>query len=125
MEISSIAKTIEDFATNIDKATEAMQTGGLAAAMPFATTIQSTFAQIQKFGKLEGVNLPTDNTEIRSAIDHFLKSAKAAEVAAPQAVALLGADNVNQVKDNLKQVLDQLDEERGGKVKDTELGGGM
>ena len=124
IDVKIAAKTIEDFARNIDQATEAIKTGGLAAAMPFAATIQSTFSQIQQLGKLDGVSITSD-TEIRTAIDHFLKSAKAAEVAAPQAVALLGAENVNQVKDNLQQVLKQLDEDRGGKVKDTELGGGM
>ena len=124
MDVRNIARTIEDFATNIDKATEAIKTGGLPAAMPYAATIQSTFSQIRSFGKLEGVKITAD-LEIRQAIDHFLKSAKAAETAAPQAVALLGQENVNMVKDNLQHVLKQLDEDRGGKVKDTELGGGM
>ncbi|ADI38419.1 putative uncharacterized protein [Waddlia chondrophila 2032/99] len=123
--VSEIAHTIETFAKNIDNAKDAIQTGGLVAAMPFASAIQSTFSKITALGKLENVTIPPEaKGELRSAIEHFQKSARAAEQAAPQAVALLGAEAVNRVKDNLQYVLDHLDEERGGKVKGTELSGG-
>lgn len=125
MEISNIAKTIEDCATNLDKVKEAIEEGGMMAAMPFAATILSTFNQIQKYGNLDGVDLSSNAEEISSAIEHFLKSADNAAKAAPEAVKHLGQEKVLQVVDNLEQVLKQLDKERGGHVHRTENEGGM
>ena len=123
--VNEVTNTIETFAQNIDDAKDAVQKGGLPAAMPFAGKIQQGLSKVQSFGKLNNVTIPPEmKGDLRSAISHFLNSARSAEQAAPQAVALIGIDAVNKVKDNLKYVLDQLDEERGDKVAGTELDGG-
>lgn len=123
--VNEVASTIETFAQNIDNAKEAVKKGGLTAAMPFAGKIQQGLAKVRSYGKLNNVTIPPEmKGDLRSAIDHFLKSTRAAEQAAPQAVALIGADAVNKVKDDLQYVLERLDEERGGKVSGTELDGG-
>lgn len=118
-DIDRFTSLLRSTAGDIKLAAEKAKTNP-AAAMEFVPAIMKNMRDLQTFGKLDKLT-PTSVAPVYEAINLFLNNTKEAqEKVGAMGAALFKQPVILEVTSNLQRIKKKLDEDRGGKVSQTE-----